>query len=368
MHSPLARASRKSKIIIMCVMVSFVAILLLSWSRFIGATGLQSEGPASGPACRLLSPDPLDLGTGELGANVDGEFVLRNDGVEPLEFKVTGSCTCASISPASGKLVGGKSESIKIAIRLAGEGVNTTSLRIETNDPRQAIHDLRVCATAASFLTTAPRSIDFGIVSLEMLQNKGTVPHKTIEIVPLKLVNNEGLPLDVGKFRVKSSGGSLRIEERANSGKLDFTVMLRDSMPVGRVCEVITIRTEDNGRKMEAVVPVTAEIVKTFAVAPHAVRLSRGPATLVMWKPTGAHVGVVTGIYASPGFEASEVTDQTDRMGPVRRRVFKVSQSQVDGPVSMAAPVRGHLQISISGANEPVIVPLEVYRPEGAIP
>lgn len=120
------------------------------------ASAAETEAAPSGPDLVVVEP-AVDLGEVVKGNDVVHEFVLRNEGSEPLEIErvqSTCGCTVASfdqvVPPGGSGVVTAKLESL----RLNGDG--TVTLRVFSNDPDNPVENLELQYDVVSLIQVHP--------------------------------------------------------------------------------------------------------------------------------------------------------------------------------------------------------------------
>ena len=115
-----------------------------------------------------VTPTTLDFGTMCPGQTAQKPFTVRNDGPQcsTLTWQASESCSwITSVSPSSGSLSGGQSQSVTVSISTSGlsEGQTyTCSFSITSNDGSETVTVKVIIGTAVLYVF--PTSLDFGTI------------------------------------------------------------------------------------------------------------------------------------------------------------------------------------------------------------
>jgi hypothetical protein len=238
--------------VIIGIVLSLTLVLLI-YARVLFRNSAGEEGtpsiahPRLDPGCRIL-----DLGAGQQGQVLSGQWSLRNIGAAPLKYVIRASCACAWVKPAHGEIPPGEEQIIQVGVRLRQTGqTERVSLLVETDDPEQTEVIYEVYAHCPPILRIEPAQVDFGRVL------RGTKASSCVRV-------QRGIH-PVSKVMVRSSTPHLRSSfslQGPEEGLL--RVELLPDTPAGRVEEKVYL----NVGQEEVVLPVLAEICPPILVAP----------------------------------------------------------------------------------------------------
>lgn len=197
---------------------------------------LLAAGAASAAPAISVMPPEIDFGRVEQQEAHSGEFVIRNQGDQPLKIlDVSTSCGCTAASPGKAELAPGESTKLEITFNSKDfQGPQHKTVTIRTNDPARPVVEVTVLADVHSALMITPptKSITFGNVLFgqggdqELYLSSDDVDN--LQITPKSFPDN--------LFEMSVVPGK---DDRQKVLKIH----LRDDAPVGPFREVVALST-----------------------------------------------------------------------------------------------------------------------------
>ncbi|MEM9186461.1 MAG: DUF1573 domain-containing protein [Planctomycetota bacterium] len=213
----------------------------------IARVAAPEPAPRSGPSARLDSASH-DFGVMQLGAKRSHTFVMHNDGASPLVL-TTGetSCKCTSFTAGDGPVPPGGSVEINlewIAKSLAGPFRQTANL--STNDPNHPQFVLTVEGQVVEASGLFPKEFRLNRMSVdetrELVVDVLAFDQQTLEVVADPPTRPDGVPNDAYSVAVTPLAREDFPEPTATAGKR-VTLTVRPGLPIGRVLDWVTLRT-----------------------------------------------------------------------------------------------------------------------------
>ncbi len=309
----------------------------------IGALVLlrTNHGPR-GP--RLLLPSQaLRLPPGRPGEVVKGTLRIRNEGDEPLAFRLEPSCGCSELTPRQGKIDRGREATIALGVHCKYEGVEKgIQITIISNDPLQPTAHYQVFASCPAPLAVSPESIHFGALK------RGDSANAVLEVRP-----SRGAALASLTSVTASSNSPYVVVQRtsASPDALTFAVRLTGEIPSDYFVGAILLRFPEGNRGVD--VPVTARLQRSVVAAPSSLFLRRGAsgtageATVIVSRSDGQPLGPLVEVL---GPRSLRVEETDPRSGPRRR--FTVRE---------ALPLTSPATLGLKFQGVPESVELRVY-------
>jgi hypothetical protein len=134
----------------------------------VNSAPLEEALQAEGEPLALFDFDSFDLGVISAEDSATVEFVLRNVGLAPIEFKVEPECGCTILESFDRVVPPGEFVRLVASIDLKGRsGEVRTGLKVTTNERENNFHRLSIAGTViGSSVAASPKSMDFGKVAL----------------------------------------------------------------------------------------------------------------------------------------------------------------------------------------------------------
>lgn len=215
-----------------------------------GAQTAQEDAAAAGPAL-VVEESEVDFGTVVRGNDRTHDFVLRNEGSEPLEIeRVESSCGCTVASfdrvvPPGGT---GKVTAVLETLKLNGPG--TTDLKVHSNDPENPVQGLQVHFDVVSRIAADPGYARWLTVQGEeqgtLGQTLWAVDGKPFEVLDVETpgshITAEFRPATEAERREDVEGPQWRVELSLDSwapvGAIEGPALVRLSHPEQKVAPI----------------------------------------------------------------------------------------------------------------------------------
>jgi len=240
---------------IFIVLIGLVGgVVLAAWGGWIplGQPFKRSPGPVGrvpdGPHATIVCDEPsFDFGSMAVDEEKNHEFVVRNDGdVTLLIGKVKISCKCTKAQWGKKKLEPGESTTVNVFWKpIAKSATFRQSVSITSNDPEHPEYSLYVKGAVRSLVSISPpKRWTLGTLSAESPTTiEGTVQSDIVD-------HFEILSIDCDNELV-SAEWTLMPEEKIKAANLkcgyDVRITVPPGAPIGRLRELLTLRTDING-------------------------------------------------------------------------------------------------------------------------
>lgn len=280
--------------------------------------------PYTGDTSRLVvlpETSTIDLGSGRPGEVKESVLTLRNEGSRSLYFNVRGSCTCrAEVVPTDGLLAPGQTVEVQVRFPLRHEGQREQALiRVETNDPKQPVHERLFTATSETILEITPPTLDFGT----LLEGSRRTAHVTVR---------PGLGAQDSELRsvlLICDCPRVCLQELPSFGQWrTFAVTVLEGIPQGSfVAELRVVWPELN---YAHTVQIRAEVVGPLGMAPVTLYFpgqSKNPETprcghVTIWRRDGQALGPLLDFKAAPGIAIEETSPR--QPAEAARRTYRI--------------------------------------------
>jgi hypothetical protein len=279
-----------------------------------GAAAAQGTGP------KMVVPEKIkDTGTVAQGEVVDVNFVLRNEGTEPLQVKaVRPTCGC-TVADYDKEIPAGGQGSVKAKLDTKDfAGPISKSILIMTNDPTEPTVSVVIKANVQPFVEVLPRPlIRFNAVQHEPMTEKvvvvSTDPSRDLKVTKVE----SSVPFLDAKVR-KLPDSELVPGKPAD--QFEVTVAMKDDAPVGPVSGQLAIFT-DHPKAKEVAVKVYGVVRALVHVTPSQLEFGNveakarpGRNLIVVNNRTTNDPLAITGITVDdPAFETSVSTIEEGR-------------------------------------------------------
>lgn len=232
-------------------MVSITLLALaLSPVAAPGAESAAQEEAVAGPAM-VVEKTEVDFGEVVRGNDQTHDFVLRNEGSEPLEIdRVDSSCGCtvADFDRVIPPGESGKVSAVLETLKLNGEG--TTDLTVYTNDPEQPVLGLKLHFDVVSRIAADPgyarwltvRGEEEGVIGQTLWAVDGK-PFEILEVeTPVPHIHASFRPATEAERREDAPGPQWRIELTVDSlapvGAIEGLALVRLNHPEQKVAPI----------------------------------------------------------------------------------------------------------------------------------
>lgn len=251
-----------------------------SHSSIIGAALIVSaacahegRGAAGDPGPRLVCDEPEHFfGSLDNTRHVDHEFILRNEGDEPLEiFRVRTACGCMATRLDSERISPGGETALRVRLSLKGrDGKQRHRVTVKSNDRERPRLELTLSGEALAALTVRPERLFWGNIREDASSDK------TVEIS-----FRRGTPVRITGATLPSP--MFAVETRAVSAGEVYELRIRTlpPLPLGVFDIPLTISTDCRSAP-EIVVPMNGRVVGELFSVPREIALdidSDEPAT-----------------------------------------------------------------------------------------
>jgi hypothetical protein len=261
------------------------------------------------PSIRLPEPSVLDLGRGKPGEVISGTFALENTGGGDLDYQIEASCGCSSLTPQAGRIAPGRSQEVRVGVRLGTEGEKrSVKLVVRSNDPTRPTGAIEVTTECPAPAIATPNRVDFGRLA------SGTSGEQTVTVEIREEVVGEDLAAIVPKL---SSGLFLASMVRVDQSppRLVVKVSYPPSLPLGVSVDTLTLSRSGGVRLVE--IPIVAEVIRPLVIVPEIVFLRASTASsdhsrplILVKRLDGKLVGPLAKLEAPGNVKVEEVSDQ----------------------------------------------------------
>lgn len=270
------------------------------------------------PGHRLtLSTTRLDLGDGKPNEIVRGELTLSNPNSSPVAFSLVKHCGCTELSPLSGELPPGTTETIRVGVELPrhANSEKNTRIDVQTGDPPAIVASCVLSARCPAPFQVTPAFISFGSVAKDELASVSA---------EIRVDSVAGQPpLDAAKLLTEHAHDGFRVErDTTTAPAVLLRVTLKDGLPEGDVYDALEIRPAGDDRVMR--VPLHVSVVEPISVVPRTVMLRKhrdggsfAPVELFIMARAGRTLAGVVLVDAPAGVHI----DDLGEVVPGRRRI-----------------------------------------------
>lgn len=267
---------------------------------------LTGCGFQSGPQIRL-SEDELNLGNGRPEEQLEGHFLVFNDGTSPLEFSLRPSCGCTEVSPMADTVAPGGQTKVRVVLDLPATANAEKSARIavSSNDSEQRPVAVRVSAKCTTPIRCVPSYASIRVDEEGDNANASAV---------LKIQDANGKPIaDRSRITARSESPNFVAETRCDeSGEVVLAIRLIDAGPQKRLSSRVSVTDSLSG--FELFVPVSGEFVPAMRIAPSMVNLTIDRTngvyrdrTVIVWSSEGREIGRLVSFESPEGISVREL-------------------------------------------------------------
>ena len=246
-----------------------VLLLAIFLANYVGFAKLSSSEVFSRLLSLMRSSEPrlegptevVNLGQGKPHEVLSGIVEFKNSGTADLEFQLSASCGCTEVEPRSGTISPGKSQAVRVSVRLPGYGNSerTVRLTVTSNDPNRPTAEYGVLATSPASVQVSPMTVYFGRI----------VPAEIDQLERYLTVNDsQGKSIqDESSLRYKSNTKHTILQwKQIESGKYGLCVSLAPGIPQAEFHDIIEISLADTGPSLK--VPVYAYVTESVRIVP----------------------------------------------------------------------------------------------------
>ena len=279
-------------------------------------------GDAAGPRLEL-STDRLDLGDGKPSEILRGELTLTNRGSSTASFSLIKHCGCSELSPLSGELLPGASETIHVGLQLAdhANSEKNTSIEVKGGERETILGRCVVSARCPAPFRVTPAFISFGSLSAEELAGAS---HE----IQIESVDGQW-SLDAENLLIEHANDAFNVgfahaaDALGAAASTTVRVTLKRNLPPGDQYDMIELRLAGSEYVMR--VSLHVSVAEAITVVPATVCFRRGPGAqtlqpvqlLVIDHRRDQRLGDLSLLDAPPGLRIEDLGDAS----PGRRRV-----------------------------------------------
>lgn len=262
-----------------------------------------------------LSTTKLNLGDGKPMEILRGELTLTNRGSSSESFSLVKHCGCTELSPMSGDLAAGASETIHVGIELPSvpNSEKNTWIEVQAGDPSTTVAACVLSGRCPGRFLVEPAFVSFGSLGLDEIGDAATEIHlRPVEGQP---------PLDPEAIVIGHDDHAFSVERLASSVASDTSsiaalrVRLAPTLSPGDHRETLEIRLA--GSDYSVRVPLTVRVTDAISVVPRTVSLRRRSALhnykpvrlLVIDRRLDGNLGPVTLVEGPPGLMIEDLGD-----------------------------------------------------------
>ena len=221
---------------------------------------------------RVVTPETVfDFGSVDAGTVVEHAFILKNSGSAALKVeRLNTACGCTAAVLDSDTIPPGGETKVKASFDTSGfQGAKVKTIRVYTNDPRQASFLLSLQGTVRSEFDLDPARLHFGDVA------KGK--EKTLGVDVLLSGQSSAQIQEVLSRSPYLDIESSEVAKRGKQGKR-LTVTIKGSLPVGVFRDRIVVKTSSDKTPIINI-PVFARVHGDITIVPSSVSfgLIEGP-------------------------------------------------------------------------------------------
>jgi len=258
---------------------------------------------------RVLADAPLyDFGEALGGSKIKHTFKLKNVGNSTLNiFKVEAPCKCAATIVSKDKIPPGEYGIIEAVFSVPSENRKVKeNVYVYTNDPTQSKIPLTFKGTAFLPITTFPKRLFFGKVTLKSTSKKALTVHC-----------GKGKDVQITGVRVNSKDLTAKIVSEKESEITRVEVAMLESMPVGSFYRKLLIDYSYEGQKATHTVEMVGEVLGEFAVSPRnfffgLVDGEKAVAKTVTIYSVNSQAFKITGVQSDSKYVTAKVAPQED--------------------------------------------------------
>lgn len=235
------------------------------------------------PIAIVVNGDHHNFGKMQRNGKSSHEFIVRNDGTEPLSL-TTGdtTCKCTLFKAGSGTLAPGESTKVKLEwTAKTGDEEFSQSAELRTNDPDRQVIRLVIEGKIFEPLKADRREVNFGtIVGSEPVS--GVFRLLAFENKTLELASHE-FSQERAKEKFKLESRPLTAEELTESdgatAGLEIRISLDSGLPLGALSQTIKMKTTAENLPMIEL-PIMATVVSDLSLSGPKVNQEKGLVSL----------------------------------------------------------------------------------------
>lgn len=317
--------------------------------------GSASVGPKSASVPQLeFSTERLDLGDGKPNEILRGELTLFNRGAEKAKFSLIKHCGCTELSPLSGDLAPGASETIHVGLQLANHANSekNTSIEIKAGEPPTIVRSCIVAARCPAPFLVEPAFINLGSLGPDEIADAWA----EIRIRPV----DGRRPFDIEAAAINQNDAAFTVERvmmpTCNSVaalEVMFRLKLASGLRPGDYWGTLEVRLRDSEYSVRVPLSVTISepisvIPRSFSLRPERNGAKFGPAYLLVLDHRGSGtLGEVSLVDGPPGLGIEDLGDTAHG----RRRL-----RLLPGPKADAWPAESRVVLAVEGISFEVTI------------
>lgn len=238
----------------------FIGIISSAIAVILTMCGIRYFVSSGNPECRIV-PEAFEL-LAQPGEDAVGTFVVHNAGQTDLQYNVTPTCQCTKVSPMSGVVTPGHSETVRVSISPLKEfnAIRPVTIEVLTNDPQRASQRVEFSVIQSMPWSFAGKTVNFGVISEQKYRGQ-------VRTLDLTANPNFPHPIPVPQLKVIGKPGHITgkvIAGEANHWQLEFG--LQPDIPVGQYTTTFSIGTAEHPEL--AHLPVFLRISENIAIRP----------------------------------------------------------------------------------------------------
>lgn len=290
----------------------FIGIVSSAVAVIVAMCGIRYFVSSGNPECRIVS-EATEL-LAQPGEDAVGTFVVHNDGQTDLQYNVTPTCQCTKLSPMSGVVTPGHSETVRVSIAPLKElnAIRPVTVEILTNDPHRASQRVDFTVAQSMPWSFAGGTVSFGVISEQKYRG---------QVRTLDLTANPNFPHPIPAPQLKVIGRPGHITGKVFAGGADHWRIefgLQPDLPVGQYTTNFSIGTVEHPEL--AHLPVFLRITENIAIRPVMTMLGSTETEPVTVEIHGIECELpasVVSVYDLPGVQLR----RKEQISPTRVRV-----------------------------------------------
>lgn len=242
-------------------------------ARGVGDAHSKPSTPSASSPQLEFSTERLDLGDGKPNEVLHGELKLTNRGSQTTKFLLVKHCGCTELSPKSGELVPGASETIQVAVELLGHANSemSTSIDVQGGEPSRILARCVLRGRCPAPFDVTPTVINFGSLAVEELRN-------TSAEVRLESVAGRP-PVGPDEIVVDLAGDVFHVDRAVarSPGSCSLRIAINANVTAGEHYDTLDIRLRGSEYSMR--VPLRLHVADLVGVVPSVVHVRKDEST-----------------------------------------------------------------------------------------
>lgn len=317
--------------------IGVVALFVLSFVAIIAAGfAFRTRYPLA-----KISTLRIDIDSSAPSRLESKSFTITNAGAAVLDFRITKSCACSSVTPSSGQVSPGESQIVTVTQQSpsAVGGESSAMLQIQTNDAAHPSFAIRINSRVQSPFVLSSTYLDFGTISASAAPSPIQF-HVTSPKFPERKIVVDCSSTD---FHVSPNGEGFNvlpaINRKPRNNHATLSVYFEDSPE-------FAVR-----------VPVRCRYAKPLSTSPHALEFCRNESGEL--QPVNL---LVSASLDSPPLGSCRIENQSVQLEEVRTVTPRIKLYRVTCRANQPQPLQVQLLDETSGAT--CDIPLVVKNPK----